>query len=244
MSDRGWYLIVVALFGVVLAVVVFGFAVSVAAQVQEEFFTEVSVSGVAYGSEGNWKLRAGPVAGPAAGLICDVRVAVGNGHSTHDDNDFRVLFGAGPVFQVDDFEAVAFGSIGPDTANNVAANGGPITVEVRYGPDRITSSEGTVLVRCLSEEELSTTTTTTPPDSSTTTLPTVTTTTPTTPPSVTTTTEPPPINGPNTGGGACADGACDGSLSPLVTWGLLIVVWLLLSSLAWAFIHGATRRHD
>ncbi len=53
-----------------------------------------------------------------------------------------------------------------------------------------------------------------------------------------------PIDGVDTGGGACADGACNGGLSPLLTWTLIGVVWMLLAGLAWAFIHGATRRHD
>ncbi len=128
---------------------------------------------------------------------------------------------------------------------------GPIAVAVRLGADGVFSGGFTLEVTCNPPTDTPSTTTTppttAPPESSTTTTtpPDGTATTSSIPSVTPTTLSPPPVGGVDTGGGSCADGACDGfSLSPWQTWLGIGVVWALLAVLVWAFIAGATRRSD
>lgn len=116
-------------------------------------------------------------------------------------------------------------------------------VYVRIGVDGVFSG-GLILEVTCNPSEPAPTTTTEPPvtTSSTTTIatpaPSTTTTingVTTSVPSATTTTET-PVGGIDTGGGACADWACTGSLSPPLTWTGIAAVWAAISGLAWAAI--------
>ncbi len=118
------------------------------------------------------------------------------------------------------------------------------TVSLRLGGDGVTSGGFTLEVTC----NPPTTTTSTsvapnPSPSSTTTATTPSVTTPTTPlPAPPTTLSPPPVGGVDTGGGGCADGACDGfSLSPLLTWIGIGAVWFGLAVLVSAAIGYSSR---
>ncbi len=135
---------------------------------------------------------------------------------------------------------------------------GPTDVKTRIGGDGVSSGGFILEVTCptTTTTEVPTTTTTVPTTTTSSTVPDSTTTTTQEPPSPTTTvtdtttstsvppapttTEPPPIDGPNTGGGACADGACTigtFTLSPATTWLLLggVVLAIAAAVLVWAF---------
>ncbi len=148
--------------------------------------------------------------------------------SEHPDTDILV----GPI-TFTDVEHGAFVEAGLTFTGT-----GTTDVTTRIGGDGISSGGFTLEVTC----NPPTTTIISPPTSTipTTTVPSITV---STLPVTTTTLSEPPVGGISTGGGACADGSCS-SLSPLATWILLGVVWSLLAGLAWAFIHGATRRSD
>ncbi len=224
MTDRTWYLIVVAVFGVILAAVVFGFAVSVAAQIPDD--VDIPIDTILRGESGDTFLVATVTSSP--GLACDAFLDGRNNESVHPNTD--VLIQSGVNFAaILNVESGAF-----NTGSTSFISGGLIEVFIRIGPDGVSSTGFILTLDCQPHID--------PPpvvDEGTTTTITTTTT-----PTVTTTT-PPPINGPNTGFGSCADGACAGwSLSPLQTWILIGVVWSLLAGLAWAFVHGATRGSD
>ena len=174
------------------------------------------------------------------GVECVAVLESRNNESMHPNNDILV----GPVT----FTNVETGTFAAAGLTFTAT--GPIDVAVRLGGDGVFSAGFTLEVTCNPP-----TTTTTETPSTTSTVPNVTTT--AAPPAVTTTTlSPPPVGGIDTGGGACADDSCanqvlasaelaeetTGSLSPLVTWLLIGVVWLFTAGLAWAFIAGATRK--
>lgn len=172
-----------------------------------------------------------------AGAECVAELEGRNNKSTHPDSDILV----GPVT----FTDVENGTF--QAAGLTFISDGTNRVYVRLGADGVFSAGFLLEVTC---NPPTTTTTTTEPiasTSSTTTTPTpqppTTTTTAvfvtTSMPSVTTTPStlsPPPEGGIETGGGACDDGACDGSLSPLLTWIGIGAVWFALSGLAWAAI--------
>ncbi len=162
------------------------------------------------------------------GLDCDIALSFFNndGQSIHPNNDILV----GPVV----FADVESGSFVSPSSRQFES-GGDIVIAVRLGaPDGWFSGGFIVTGGCdlppVEPPPPGTTTTTTGP-----------------PTGTTTTTEPPPINGIDTGGGACADGACVGWLILGIsngTWGWIGVGWLILGGLVWAFVHGATRRSD
>ena len=219
MSDRNWYLIIVAVFGVVLAVVVFGFAVSVAAQTG----VDIPLERIHRGDPGEQFLEAEISATNESGWTCGATLERRNNESTHTGTNLIIESGANTV-TFTNIESESF-----EEAVKFFVIDGDIKVYTQIGEDGVSSMGFSLEFECN-------------PPTTTTTSPTVTTTTPDT---STTTTEPPPVNGIDTGGGACADGACDGwSLSPLQTWVLIGVVWSLLAGLAWAFVHGATKEHN
>ncbi len=161
------------------------------------------------------------------GLDCVAELEGRNNNSIHPDNDIL----AGPVT----FTDVENGTFKAAALTFVST--GPIDVAVRLGGDGVFSAGFTLEVTCnppttttptTTSLPSSSTTTTTAPDSSSTTVPLA--------PS--TTLSEPPVGGIATGGGACADGSCDGwSLSPLTTWLLIGGVWFLLAGLAWSYLH-------
>ncbi len=117
---------------------------------------------------------------------------------------------------------------------------GPIDVAVRLGEDGVFSGGFTLEVTCNPPN-----TTTTVSATSTTTSSAAPSTTTSTPPVTPTTLSPPPVGGVDTGGGGCADGACDGfSLSPLATWTLYIAAWLIAIVGLSTFIAIANRKED
>ena len=230
MTDRSWYLLVVVVFGVILAAVVFGFAVSVAAQTG----VDIPLEQIHRGDPGDRFLEAEIGATNELGWTCGVTLERRNNVSIHESTNLIIESGANSVtfFNI---ESVSF-----DEAVKAFVIDGDIKVYTQIGEDGVSSMGFLLEFEC---NPPTTTTTTTTVSTTTSTQPPPTATTTTTP--APTTTTPPPVNGVDTGGGACADGACDGwSLSPLPTWILIGVVWSLLAGLAWAFVHGATRRHD
>lgn len=171
-----------------------------------------------------------------AGAQCAAELTFGNNPgdepSTHPNNDILV----GPVT----FTNVENGTF--QAAGLTFISDGTNQVYVRLGGDGVFSAGFTLEVTCNPPKQPDTTTTTSVPTITTTSAPeSSTTTTTANGPPVSTTTSPPPVGGIDTGGGACADGACDGSLSPLTTWLLIGAAWFGISGLAWAAI-AALRR--
>ncbi len=213
-----------------LVAVIVGFALA-GAEAQETRL-EVDVDTVHRGDPGELFFEGSYNA--EAGEECVATLeSVTNNESIHPGNDLIV----GPVT----FTNIESGSF--EAAGIAFIADGPGDVMVRLGADGVFSAGFTLEVTCNPP-----TTTTQPPESSTTTTltipPTTTTTTngvTTSIPSATTTTTPPPINGVDTGGGACADGACEGSLSPLATWLTMLAVFALATGSAWAFMRAWTR---
>ncbi len=181
---------------------------------------DIPLDRVHRGDPGDRFLEAEIGATQEIGWTCGLTLERRNNESTHPGTNLIIVSGAN-TFVFSDIESEAF-----EQATGAIVIDGDILVYTQIGVDGVSSMGFRLeIFECNPPpDEITTTTTTTP---------------------TVTTTEPPPINGIDTGGGACADGACDGwSLSPLQTWVLFGVVWFLLAGLAWAFVHGATRRHD
>ena len=212
---------------VLVALVVIGLALTAATAVLGSTI-DIPINTVHRGDPGDLFHQGTVAAQP--GDECTAELEGRNNESIHPDSDILV----GPIVFAD-VEDGAFQAAGlAFTAT------GPVEVFVRLGADGVFSAGFTLEVTCNPPEQPDTTTTTRATSSSTTMQPPVT----SEPPPVTPTTlSEPPVGGVDTGGGACAKHGC-GSLSPLLTWVLIGVVWSLLAGLAWAFIHGATRRHD
>ena len=196
MSDRTWYLLVVGVFGVVLAVVVFGFAVSVAAQTLGDPVAgvEIDLEQIHRGDPGDRFLEAEISAGGQFGWTCVASLDRRNNESTHDGTNLIIVSGVNSV-TFGNIESVSF-----DEATRSFTIDGTIQVYTELGVDGVSSMGFLLEFEC---NPPTTTTTLEPIPSTTTTVPVT-----TTVPSVTTTTTPPPINGIDTGGGACADGGC------------------------------------
>ncbi len=155
------------------------------------------------------------------GLDCAAILESRNNDSVHPNSDILV----GPIA----FTDVESGSF--QAAGLTFVSTGPINVAVRIGGDAVFSAGFTLEVTC--NPPTTTTSTAEPPTATTTT-----TTTPsptTTAPPATTTTTPPPVGGVPTGGGACADGTCESSLSPLATWIWLAILLPAGGVLVWSF---------
>ncbi len=227
MTDRTWYLLVVAVFGVVLAVVVlvFGFAVDAYGQEIVPQGVDLPIETVYRGDPGTINHVATIPAEP--GLNCVAVLESRNNESEHPNSDILV----GPV-TFTNVETASF-----QAAALTFTSTGPIDVAVRLGGDGVFSAGFTLEVTCNPP-----TTTTTKALGVTTTTVATSTTPPTTAAMTPPTLSPPPVGGVATGGGSCADGACDGfSLTPLLTWIGIGVVWVFLAGLYWAAIAGATR---
>jgi len=211
MTDRTWYLIVAGIVGVFLSVIL---AVGAFAQVQESHpvSATVDINTIVRGDPGYtetvkmltpFDLDAEP------GWVCDVVGFGDNGESTHPDTN-AIVSSNGDSVIILDWERVA--NTRTEATNGTLTLGATITVAIQVGEDRVASGGLEIRFTCNPQQPppITTTTSSTLPESSTT-LPPETTTTvgsPSTTLPVTTTTEPPPINGIDTGGGACAGGAC------------------------------------
>ena len=214
-----WYPLIGAIIGAIVVLV------ALAAQAQD---VDLPIDTVYRGDPGDIIPVATVPADP--GVHCVAELEGHNNRSIHPDSDILV----GPVT----FTNVENGTF--QAAALTFTTTGPINVMVRLGADGVFSAGFTLEVTCNPPESTTTTQPDTTPTTDASTPPTV-----TTPPATTTTLSEPPVGGISTGGGACADGACDGwSLSPLQTWTLIGVAWSLLAGLAWAFVHGATRGSD
>ena len=155
------------------------------------------------------------------GWTCGAFLERRNNSSIHEGTDLIITSGANGVTFAN-IESDAF-----EEAIHTFVVAGDIRVYTQLGEDGVTSMGFLLEFECHPPEDETTTTTTS-----------------TTVPGTTTTTEPPPIDGPDTGGGACAEGACDGwTLTPLQTW-LLIggIAWIVGTIVAWLFIAGGTRK--
>jgi hypothetical protein len=187
-----------------------------------------------------------PVVLGADGEVCGVVIDPDNNSSIWDNNDFIVRSGSSEVVAFDIERAPDV----PDTHGTLTLDG-PATFWVRLG-SRTFSAGVTVTFQCTTVTTTTTvpetTTTTSPPGTSTTvttTIPPSTTTTTqpdattTTDPQTTTTLSPPPTGGVDTGGGACADGACEGSAFP---WAVVVFGVAGISTLGLALIGGRYAR--
>ncbi len=219
MTDRTWYLIAA---GVIIAAVVFGFAVGAYGQEIVPQGVDLPIETIYRGQPGDINPVATIPAEP--GLQCVAVLESRNNESEHPNSDILV----GPVtftnVETASFQAAALTFIST----------GPIDVAVRLGGDGVFSAGFTLEVTCnppTTTTPSPSTTRSTTPSSSTTSTSVVDSVPPTTSPlAPPTTLSPPPVGGVDTGYGSCANGACDGfSLSPLATWTLYITAWLLAS---------------
>ena len=143
------------------------------------------------------------------GWLCTGTAQTENNASEHPDNDFILTSGSSST-EILDWEAVA-AEITHTSGTLVLDES--ITVDLRLGPNGVSSGGVRIVLTC-SPPPPPETTTTTVAETTTTTVPETTTTThvdppPTTvtiPPDDTTTTEPPPVGGVSAGGGATAAG--------------------------------------
>ncbi len=196
MTDRTWYL-------AVFVVVVIGLTVAAAAAFAQTTGVDLDLNEIRRGEAGERFLEAEiSVTDEQIGQTCDANLDRRNNESTHavdghPDHGTNIIIESGvngTVFT--NVESEAF-----EEATRSFVIGGPIRVYTQIGHDEVSSMGYGLEFEC---NPPTTTTTTTVPEPSTTT-------TTVGEPPVTTTTEPPPINGIDTGGGACADGGCDGS---------------------------------
>ncbi len=225
MTDRTWYLIAAAL--LIAAVLLY----AAAAEAQETRL-EVDVDTVHRGDPGDLFFEGSydAVAGEECVAILE---SVENNESIHPGNDLIV----GPVT----FTNIESGTF--EAAGLAFTATGPGDVMVRLGGDGVFSAGFTLEVTC--NPPTTTTPTSQAPPASSTTSTTVSGTSTSAPAAPSTTLSPPPVGGVDTGGGACADGACDGfSLSPWQTWLGIGVVLFLLMLLALAVMVGARRRRS
>lgn len=224
-----------------LAVAVVAGVVLLAGAASGQTGVEIPLDRVHRGEPGDRFLEAEIAATNEIGWTCGVTLTRRNNESIHakdghPDHGTNLIVESGVNSVIfTDIESESFGQ-----AATAIVIDGDISVFTQIGEDGVSSMGfGLEFFEC----NPPTTTTTTVEVSSTTSTAPLTSTTATTLSLVTTTTlSPPPINGVDTGGGACADGACDGSLSLLMTWLLIGGVWAGLAGLAWAFIAGATRK--
>ena len=184
---------------------------------------DIPIDTILRGDDGDTFLVATVTASP--GLKCDAFLDGRNNESVHPDTDVLIQSGAN-FAAIFDVEAAAF-----NTGSTSFVTDGLIEVFIRLGPDGVSSTGFILELTC----NPPTTTTSSVPESTTTTTQVITPAPSTTVPSATTTTEPPPINGVDTGGGACSDGACDGSL-----WLSMLAVFALATGAAWAFMRAWT----
>ncbi len=213
---------VVGTFVVLAIFAFFGYLfLQVTAEAADTIQVEIPIDTIHRGSDGElFPLAEIPV---EVGSECTAKATSNNNESTHPGTNIVIITNAPETdAAIFDIESASFmvGSV------SFVTDGPIVAVFLQLGPDGVSSTGILLEVTC----HPPTTTTTAAPPPTTTTPPAPTTT--TLVPPVTTTTEPPPINGIDTGGGACAGGACDsrnglmlaGLLAMLVS-GLVIAGW-------------------
>ena len=227
MTDRTWYLIAA---GIVIAAVVFGFAVGAYGQEIVPQGVDLPIETVYRGDPGDINHVATIPAEP--GLNCVAVLESRNNESEHPNSDILV----GPV-TFTNVETASF-----QAAALTFVSTGPIDVAVRLGGDGVFSAGFTLEVTCNPPVTTSpsTTSTTSATTVTSTSLPGVSTTSTLTP----TTLSPPPVGGVPAGGGGCADGGCDGfRLTPAQTWSALAAAAAFVL-LAVAVGHSAARKPE
>ncbi len=222
-TDRAiWAIFILVVIGLTLA------AAAALAQTPDD--VDIPIDTILRGELGDTFLVASVTASP--GLKCDAFLDGRNNESVHPNTDVLIQSGAN-FAAILNVESAAF-----STGSTSFTTDGLIEVFIRLGADGVSSTGFILELTC---NPPTTTTTSTVVSSTTTSSIPVTS---TTVPPVTTTTEPPPVNRVDTGGGACADGACDGSLSPLATWLTMLAVFALATGAAWAFMRAWTGPGD
>ncbi len=163
----------------------------------------IEITGINRGDEGEIIRVASVDVDPGMfGWLCTGTAQTENNASEHDDNDFILTSGSSSA-EILNWEAVAGAIV---SMSGTLVLGESITVDLRMGPDRVSSGGVRIVLTCSPPPPPETTTTT----STTTTAPpetTPTTQAPTTtqPPAEVKTTEPPPQGGVSAGGGSTAD---------------------------------------
>jgi hypothetical protein len=171
----------------------------------------IEITGINRGDEGEIIRVASVDVDPGmVGWLCTGTARTENNASEHDDNDFILTSGSSSA-EILNWEAVAGAMV---SMSGTLVLGESITVDLRMGPDRVSSGGVGIVLTCSpppppeTTTTTSTTTTTTPETTTTTAPPETTTTTPapttTQAPAATTTTEPPPQGGVSAGGGSTA----------------------------------------
>jgi hypothetical protein len=171
----------------------------------------IEITGINYSAEGKIIRVASVDVDPGmVGWLCTGTAQTENKDSEHDDNDFILTSGSSSA-EILNWEAAAGAII---SMSGTLVLGESITVDLRMGPDRVSSGGVGIVLTCSpppppeTTTTTSTTTTTAPPETTTTTAPPETTTTTqaptTTQPPAATTTEPPPEGGVSAGGGSTA----------------------------------------
>jgi hypothetical protein len=162
----------------------------------------IEITGINRGDEGEIiRVASADVDSGMVGWFCTGTAQTGNNASEHDENDFILTSGSSSA-EILDWEAVAGAMV---SMSGSLVLGESITVDLRMGPDRVSSGGVGIVLTCSpppppeTTTTTSTTTTPVPPETTTTTLaPT------TTQPPAATTTEPPPEGGVSAGGGSTA----------------------------------------
>jgi hypothetical protein len=163
----------------------------------------IEITGINYSAEGKIIRVASVDVDPGmVGWLCTGTAQTENKDSEHDDNDFILTSGSSSA-EILNWEAAAGAMV---SMSGTLVLGESITVDLRMGPDRVSSGGVRIVLTCSpppppeTTTTTSTTTTTAPPETTTTTQAPTT----TQPPAATTTTEPPPEGGVSAGGGSTA----------------------------------------
>jgi hypothetical protein len=163
----------------------------------------IEITGINYSAEGKIIRVASVDVDPGmVGWLCTGTAQTENKDSEHDDNDFILTSGSSSA-EILNWEAVAGAMV---SMSGTLVLGESITVDLRMGPDRVSSGGVRIVLTCSpppppeTTTTTSTTTTTAPPETTTTTQAPTT----TQPPAATTTTDPPPEGGVSAGGGSTA----------------------------------------
>ena len=168
----------------------------------------IELTGINRGDEGEiFRVASVDVDPGMFGWLCTATAQTGNNASEHDDNDFILTSGSSSA-EILNWEAVAGAIV---SMSGTLVLGESIIVDLRMGPDRVSSGGVRIVLTCSpppppeTTTTTSATTTTASPETTTTTAPPETTsTTQAQPPAEVKTTEPPPQGGVSAGGGITA----------------------------------------
>jgi hypothetical protein len=208
----------------------------------------IEVDGITRGPAGSIVTIATHAVDPGLiGAICTGTAQTGNNASEHPNNDFILTSGTSMTV-IPDWERTAGATV---TTTMDLVLGESIIVELRMGPDRVSSGRVDIVLSCSQPEPTTTTSTTTvspttttsPPVATTTTAPPPTVTTTEAPPQVSNTTEPPPRGGVSAGGGGTVE---PHATAPLWLAGgvLLLGVAVLVAAFGWGTRGRSDGAHD